>query len=90
MPKRITSGAIRGASTATRKPPGKIASPVSSGDQPRSCCMYSVAMNWNPNQPPTSIIAPKFACTSDGRPQDAEPYQWRGRAALDRDESRPG
>ena len=38
-PKRMISGAIRGANTATSRPPGKIASPVSSADQPRSCCM---------------------------------------------------
>jgi hypothetical protein len=28
--------------------------------------MYSVAMNWKPNPPPISIIAPRFACTRLG------------------------
>jgi hypothetical protein len=47
------------------KPPGKIASPVSSADHPRSSCMYRVRMNWKPNHPPTSAIAPRFARTSE-------------------------
>ena len=38
-PKRMTSGAMRVEMTATSTPAGKIASPVSSADQPRSCCM---------------------------------------------------
>ena len=39
-PKRMTSrGMTVGASSATIKPPGKMASPVSMADQPRSCCI---------------------------------------------------
>ena len=36
---RPINGAIRGDRTVTIKPAGKIARPVSSEDQPRSCCM---------------------------------------------------
>ena len=85
-PKRAISGATRGERTATRAPPGKIASPVSSGDQPRSDCRYSVTMNWNPTQPPKSDIAREIR--PDERPgaQDAEPDERRGGSALARDE----
>ena len=77
--KRATSGAIRGATTATSAPPGKIASPVSSGDQPRSCCMYSVAMNWKPTQPPNSDMAARLARTRE--PERRMPSRTSGDAA---------
>ena len=73
---------MRGAISATSRPPGKIASPVSSADQPRSDCMYSVAMNWKPNQPPISDIAPRFARTSVAVAEDAEADERRRRAAA--------
>ena len=37
-PKRMISVAIRGETSATISPAGKIASPVSSADQPSSSC----------------------------------------------------
>ena len=77
-----SAAAMRGASSATSRPPGKIARPVSSADQPRSCCMYSVAMNWKPNQPPNSDIAPRFARTSVRERKMPEPHERRGRPAA--------
>ena len=48
VPTRVASGPILGAPKATISPAGRNASAVPSADQPSSCCMYSVPMNWKP------------------------------------------
>ena len=48
VPKRSTSGPIRDEPSATRRPPGRNASAVSTGDQPCIVCRYSVPTNWKP------------------------------------------